>query len=265
MAEREFGAKPTGQTGTGGTGSTSGTGNIGATGTTGQTNQGRSGLGATPTLGGTGTTGTNRAPQSGANMGQQKQQDEGMIDKAQEQAGEMLGAVQEQANSLVAQQFSRGASSLDGVVSALRQTSRSLREQEEAAPIAQYADRAAEQIDNIAGYLRDGDVNQIVHDVERFARRKPMLFLGGALAAGLFASRFLKSSAPQPTRYGSQQMGSRYQSGRYDYGNYGSRESFQRNDPGFQHRSRPEGRYSDRIEDAEWMEDSRPSGGLRGV
>jgi hypothetical protein len=63
----------------------------------------------------------------------------------------------------------------------------------------QAMDKAADQVEQLAGYLQSRDVNQIVADAEGFARSRPSVFLGGAFALGFLLSRFLKS-APASSR-----------------------------------------------------------------
>jgi hypothetical protein len=77
---------------------------------------------------------------------------------------------------------------------AIRQTGDQMRQQDQVAPVAQYADRAAGAVERFAGYLQERDTNQIVRDVERMAREKPVMFLASAFALGLTAVRFFKSS-----------------------------------------------------------------------
>lgn len=61
-------------------------------------------------------------------------------------------------------------------------------------PLPDLAARAAEGIERLARYLENKSVADVVRSVESFARREPALFLGGALAMGMMAGRFLKSS-----------------------------------------------------------------------
>lgn len=49
------------------------------------------------------------------------------------------------------------------------------------------------QINAVAARLRDTPVDEMVDDVAVFARKNPLLFLGGAALAGFAAARFLKS------------------------------------------------------------------------
>jgi hypothetical protein len=59
---------------------------------------------------------------------------------------------------------------------------------------AQYIRLAANQIDSVSGAFRKRDLNQLVSDVQGFARRQPTAFLGMAVLAGFAAVRFLKTS-----------------------------------------------------------------------
>ena len=83
---------------------------------------------------------------------------------------------------------------LGHVAEALRETGRHLSEDDDAG-LSGYADRAAEQVERVSEYFRSRTIGDLVGDVERFARREPAIFLGGAMALGLAAARFLKSSA----------------------------------------------------------------------
>jgi hypothetical protein len=90
-------------------------------------------------------------------------------------------------------QKDRAVGSIGHVAEALRETGRSMRTGD-AAIAADYADRLADRIDELTGYVRNRPLSEIAADVEQLARREPALFFGGALAVGLVAGRFLKSS-----------------------------------------------------------------------
>lgn len=115
--------------------------------------------------------------------------------EVKQQATQVASAVQEQANAMLNNQLTRVTDSVGGVADAIRQAGSHLREQDQPM-VAQYADRAAEQLDDLTSYLRNGDIGQFLHDATDLARREPTLFIGTAFAAGLFLSRFLKSSRP---------------------------------------------------------------------
>jgi hypothetical protein len=59
---------------------------------------------------------------------------------------------------------------------------------------ADYIGKAASQVDRFAQYLKGVRVDDLMNDVDRLARREPVLFLGGAFAVGLLVSRFFKAS-----------------------------------------------------------------------
>lgn len=61
---------------------------------------------------------------------------------------------------------------------------------------AQAADHVANSLQQVAGALRDTDLNEAAGKVSHFARENPVLFLGGAALLGFAAARFLKASDP---------------------------------------------------------------------
>ena len=58
---------------------------------------------------------------------------------------------------------------------ALRETGQQLRNQGQG-PIAEYADKAADQVERFAGYLRENDVDSLLNDARSFARGNPAAF-----------------------------------------------------------------------------------------
>lgn len=69
---------------------------------------------------------------------------------------------------------------------------------DDASPQAKVADQAAEGLGNVAGALRDTDLDAATAKVTQFARENPLLFLGGAAVLGFAAARFLEASEPAP-------------------------------------------------------------------
>jgi hypothetical protein len=96
----------------------------------------------------------------------------------------------------VDKQTSRGADDLGDVARALRKTSRDLKGNL-ATP---YVDKVAEQVERASDYLRSADLETVMGSAEDYARREPLLFLGGAFALGMVAARFLGSSSRKVTR-----------------------------------------------------------------
>jgi hemerythrin superfamily protein len=86
------------------------------------------------------------------------------------------------------------AAQLGSLADALHHTARHLGEQDQSG-LAHYTDQAAVGVERFSQSLRERDFSTVVGQVEEFARRQPMAFVGGAALLGFLASRFLKSSA----------------------------------------------------------------------
>jgi hypothetical protein len=143
--------------------------------------------------------------------------------QAQQVAGQVTETAKSQAQSMLASQKQTVADDLSHISQALHSTSDQLQSQN-LAPVAGVVDTAAQRIDDVSGYLRNADLDQMLQDAENVARRNQMLFLGGTFALGLLAARFLKSSAPRPS-YGTTRTGSYGRPGSfggYDSGSYNS-------------------------------------------
>jgi hypothetical protein len=128
--------------------------------------------------------------------------------QAKEQAKSLAGGAREVASqardhvqSLVGQQKDQVADRLGSLAEALREAGRKLDEGRQAGDFGQYAGRAARQVERLSSYLRDNDLRDFVRDTETFARRRPEVFLGGTLIAGLMLARFLKASSPGGAGY----------------------------------------------------------------
>lgn len=117
-----------------------------------------------------------------------------VLQQGKEQAGKVAEQVKDQVKTGISSKKDEAAGQLGAVAEALRQTGQSLQGQERGA-VGDYAVRAAEVVDGISEALRSKDIDQMVADVEHFARRNPAVFLGSAFVLGFMAARFLKSSS----------------------------------------------------------------------
>ena len=104
--------------------------------------------------------------------------------------------VTEQVESRIADKKVRAAERVSTVAETLKSSSEDLRDRGEER-VSHYVEQAADQVERIATYLQDTNVADVVHRVERFARREPAAFMAGAFAVGFLASRLLKSSQPE--------------------------------------------------------------------
>ena len=124
-----------------------------------------------------------------------------LTDQVQQTAGQVAEQAKQQALSQASTQKEHAASSLDAVAQALRQSGDQLRDKQQV-PLANLAGTAAHQVEQFSGYLRNTDVNEMIRDVELFARRQPAAFIGGAFTLGVLAARFLKSSSQRAAATG---------------------------------------------------------------
>jgi len=114
--------------------------------------------------------------------------------QAKDAAGQMTGQIKQQATTRLNDQKSVAAQGLGSVASAVTQVGDQLRTQNPT--IANVAETAATRIEDFSRSLEQRDITELLGEVERFARRQPLAFLGGAFAIGLLGARFLKSSNP---------------------------------------------------------------------
>jgi hypothetical protein len=125
-------------------------------------------------------------------------QTQGVVQQAQEKAGQLVDQAKDQVKTQLSSQKERAAGTLGSVADALRQTGQTLQGQDQA-PVAQIANSAADWVEQFSGTLRERNVEDMLSDMEGFARRNPTVFLGSAFALGFLAARFLKSSSPTPS------------------------------------------------------------------
>lgn len=123
----------------------------------------------------------------------------------------IMDRVRERATAQLSTHKDRATDGLGSVAQAVRQSTQHLRDHKQDA-IAQYVEKAADQIDRFSTQLKNRDVNELVNEVQRFARRQPALFVGSAFAIGVIGARFLKSSSEnrqygQYNQYGADRYG----------------------------------------------------------
>lgn len=115
-------------------------------------------------------------------------------DKAKEQAQQAAGQAKGAMRSQVDQRSTDAGQKVSGVASDVRTVGQQLREQGKDQP-AKLADQAADRAEKLGNYLEHSDADRILSDVEDFGRRQPWAVIGGGVALGLVASRFLKASS----------------------------------------------------------------------
>jgi hypothetical protein len=114
----------------------------------------------------------------------------------QQNRASVIDRVKQSATAQLTTQKDRGIDALGSVTQAVRSSSQRLRD-EKHETIASYVDQAADQIDTWSRRIKDKDLDELVTDVQRLARRQPAVFISSAFALGLIGARFLKSSPPE--------------------------------------------------------------------
>ncbi len=125
---------------------------------------------------------------------------------AKEQVTRKAAQVGEQAKSTVDSRMNEVAQELGSVADAVRQTTHEVAGDDNAA-VARYGERLAGQIEGISSYLNNNGVEEVLGDLQDFARRQPAMFLGGAFMLGIVVGRFLRSSADRGYDFGQENRG----------------------------------------------------------
>jgi ElaB/YqjD/DUF883 family membrane-anchored ribosome-binding protein len=159
---------------------------------------------------------TNTASETGREglAGQAASQVEGAAASAQQKADELKQQGRSKLGETLDQRTTQAGGQARQMAQALRRTGEQLREQGEGHQVAGVTVGAAERIERLGGYLEQRSGDELMRDVEDFARRRPWIVAGAGLMIGLAASRFLKASSER--RYDSAPR--RPYSSRYGYG-----------------------------------------------
>lgn len=119
-----------------------------------------------------------------------------ILNQGQEKATEMAGQLKNGLLASIDGQKQRAADSLDLVCEGLHEMGNRIALQGSPA-IGQYLHTAHHTLERYSDYLRQSDLNDMVDDVQVFARQNPTMIVGGLFALGFLAGRFLRSSAPE--------------------------------------------------------------------
>jgi hypothetical protein len=138
--------------------------------------------------------------------------------QAQQKAQEVAGQAQERAQGAareakgrlaeqVGERSTHAGQQVNTVAEDVRSVAQELRAKGKDTP-ARYAERAAERVQNAGQWLERSDGDQLLRDVEDFARRNPWAIAAGGLVLGFAASRLLKASSGDRYRAASHASGS---------------------------------------------------------
>ena len=116
-------------------------------------------------------------------------------ERAQDAAQQAKGRVREQ----VDQRSTQAGQQLSSAADDVRSVAGELRTQGKDTP-ARYAEQAADKAQQIGQRLQDASGDELLRDIEGFARRNPWAVAAGGLVIGLAASRMLKASSAERYR-----------------------------------------------------------------
>lgn len=116
-----------------------------------------------------------------------------VADQARDKAGQVadqakakVGQVQDQATAKADQGLDKASEGLGGAADKLREQA------EGDGPVPAQAAMVADRLDQVSGYFKDKDTNQIVSDLEAFVREKPVESLIGAVAIGFVLAKLVR-------------------------------------------------------------------------
>jgi hypothetical protein len=113
-------------------------------------------------------------------------------EKARRATGKVLGQAKDKMGKLAQDGQQTAAGKIGGYSDRLRDTASSM--EEEDPNIAHFTNQAADRLQQVADYVRDADFSRLQADASALARRHPVLFMGGLLAAGLVLGNLAKAS-----------------------------------------------------------------------
>ena len=116
--------------------------------------------------------------------GKVAQQAQNLAQQTQAKAGDLVDQAQDQVKSSLATGKERAAGSLGAIAQALRQTGQQFHQQHQDA-IGGFANSAAGQVERIAGYFHNRDIDQLARETENLARSQPALLHGRRVGSRL--------------------------------------------------------------------------------
>jgi ElaB/YqjD/DUF883 family membrane-anchored ribosome-binding protein len=134
-------------------------------------------------------------------------------ERIQDAAGDLMDQAGRTAEAQASRTMTQAGDTLEHVAQAVRDAGSGLRA--DSPQLASVADTIAGQVERTGSYLREHEAREAIEAATDFARRQPVLVIGGALLAGLALGRFLRSAADAQSYGGYGSNGSRLRSGTY--------------------------------------------------
>lgn len=126
-----------------------------------------------------------------------KEKSEELVSSAHEQisakAHELGGEANFQIREQLDQRSTQAGEQVASIGKVIRSGANQLRSEGQDVP-AKVVEQLARRTDDLGSYLQSAQADQILEDIEGFARRRPWLTAGVGVLAGFLASRFVKAS-----------------------------------------------------------------------
>lgn len=136
-----------------------------------------------------------------------------MPEELREKASDLAETAKQQARQQYDSRIGSAIREIDCLASALRRAGDEV-SSNGSSVTARVANGVADKLETFSGSLSGKSLDEVVEDVESFARRNTAAFLGGAALIGFAAARFLKSSSRGDFENGDTQYGSTRYGGR---------------------------------------------------
>ena len=128
-----------------------------------------------------------------AKAGQAADQAQEKLGQASDKASELKNQATDKASELKDQATDKADQGLEKASGGLSTAADKLREQSgEGGPLPAQAGMVADRLEQVSGYLKDKDTNEIISDLEAFVREKPVESVIGAVAIGFILAKILR-------------------------------------------------------------------------
>lgn len=125
---------------------------------------------------------TETTKEKGAEIGEQ----------AKREAGHMMDDVKDRTRRQADEQAQRAAGALRGVAGQLSSMADSTHEK---GMLVDVARQGADRVERLADQLEQDGVQGVIEDIERFARRRPGMFIAAGVGVGFVLGRIIKAGA----------------------------------------------------------------------
>jgi hypothetical protein len=142
------------------------------------------------------TKATDQAGQEEGLTGQASATVQGAASVVQEKASELREQGSARLRDHFDQRSGQAGAQVRSLAEALRRSGKDL-SNEGNSSAAQLTEQAADRIERLGSYLEQKRGDELMRDVETFARRRPWMLAGLGMLAGVAAARFVKASSEQ--------------------------------------------------------------------